>query len=306
MKPGHPSSMRLQNLTRKLEFSPGKLLPLALSALFLPVVPAIVRAQNTPLPGAGQSESKNADVKLPDFDVVSVKENKGEDHMMRWMSTADRISITNLSLANILTSAYNIKQYLISGGPSWVYSTSFDVDAKVDAADVQTFKKLSPAQHRLMLQKLLADRFHLAVHIETKMLPVYDLVVASGGSKLKASAPDPPPPADANPSDPPKPRGMMRMGAGWLELQDTPLGTFVEQLSYSVNRTVINKTGLSGKYDLTLKWTPDDQEPADDSSDNQAPHLFTALQEQLGLKLEPSKGPVDTLVIDHVEMPTAN
>jgi uncharacterized protein (TIGR03435 family) len=85
-----------------------------------------------------------------------------------------------------------------------------------------------------------------------------------------------------------------------------PLTTFVEQLGYSVNRTVINKTGLTGKYNLSLRWTPDDQDPDDNGSDNQAPHLFTALQEQLGLKLEPSKGPVDTLVIDHVEMPTAN
>jgi uncharacterized protein (TIGR03435 family) len=259
-----------------------------------------------PLPTAVLSESKDADVKLPEFDVASVKENKNDSHIMRWMYTADGIRITNLSLSNLIADAYNIRQYLISGGPSWVNSAGFDLDAKVDATDVETYKKLSPAQHRLMLQKLLADRFHLAAHIETKTLPVYDLVVAGSGSRLKASAPDPPPPADANPSDPPKPKGMIRMGAGRLELQDMPLGAFIEQLGYAVNRTVINKTGLTGKYDLSLKWTPDDQEPADSSPDNQAPHLFTALQEQLGLKLEPSKGPVDTLVIDHVEMPTEN
>jgi uncharacterized protein (TIGR03435 family) len=276
---------------------------LSLSTLF--AAPS-TRAQ-MPLPSAVQSESKDADVKLPDFDVASVKENKGDSHMMSWRYTPDGIRTINLSLANLIADAYNIKLYLISGGPSWVNSTSFDVDAKVDTTDVETFKKLSPAQRRLMLQKLLADRFHLAVHIETKTLPVYDLVIASGGSKLKLAAPDPPPPADANPSDPPpKPRGMMRMGPGTLFLQDMPLSSFVEQLSYSVGRTVINKTGLSGKYDLSLKWTPDDQDPADSGSDNNAPGLFTALQEQLGLKLEPSKGPVDTLIIDHVEMPTAN
>ena len=280
----------------------------ALGALSLSVVlvAPFALAQNMPLPSAVLSESKDADVKLPDFDVASVKENKSDSHMMRWRYTADGISTMNLSLANLIASAYNIKQYLISGGPSWVNSTGFDVDAKVDAADVETYKKLSPAQHRLMMQKLLAARFHLVVHIETKTLPVYDLVIAGGGSKLKASAPDPPPPADANPSDPPKPRGMVRMGAGWLELQEMPLTSFVEQLGYAVNRTVINKTGLTGKYDLSLKWTPDDQESAENGSDNQAPHLFTALQEQLGLKLEPSKGPVDTLVVDHVEMPSAN
>src|ERR1700761_7091602 len=275
-------------------------LSIVLAATFAP-------AQNIPLPSAVLSESNDANVKLPEFDVASIKENKSDGHMMRWMYTPDGISITNFSLPNIIASAYNIKMYLISGGPAWVHSASFDLDAKVAASDVETFKKLSPAQRRLMLQKLLADRFHLAVHIETKTLPVYDLVIASGGSKLKAAAPDPPPPADASPSDPPpKPRGMMRMRPGGLELQDLPLSSLITQLSYAVNRTVIDKTGLSGKYDLSLKWTPEDQDPAEASSDNQAPHLFTALQEQLGLKLEPSKGPVDTLVIDHVEMPTAN
>jgi uncharacterized protein (TIGR03435 family) len=266
----------------------------------------VLAAQNIPLPSAVQSESQDANVKLPDFDVVSVKQNKREDGMMRWMSTADGISITNLSIPNLVAFAYNVKEYLISGGPSWMKSTSFDVDAKVAAPDVATFKKLSAAQRRLMLQKLLAERFHLVVHLETKTLPVYDLLLASGGSKLKPAAPDPPSPPDADPADPPKPRGMLRMGPGMLELEDMPLSSFVEQLSYSVNRTVINKTGLTGKYDLNLKWTPDDQEPTDSSSDNQAPHLFTAIQEQLGLKLEPSKGPVDTLVIDHVEMPGDN
>jgi uncharacterized protein (TIGR03435 family) len=280
----------------------------ALCALPLSIVLAapFAPAQSIPLPGAVMPEGKDANVKLPEFDVASVRENKSDNGMMSWRYTPDGITTINISLANLISDAYNVKQYLISGGPSWVKSTGFDVHAKVDADDVATFKKLSPAQRRLMLQKLLADRFHLALHIETKTLPVYDLVIASGGSRLKPAAPDPPPPADANPSDPPKPRQMMRMGPGELELQDMPLTTFVEQLGYSVNRTVINKTGLTGKYNLSLRWTPDDQDPADNGSDNQAPHLFTALQEQLGLKLEPSKGPVDTLVIDYVEMPTAN
>ena len=300
--------MDLHDSTMEPGFSTINFMPPELCALFLSValVSPAIRAQNMPLPSAVLSESKDADVKLPGFDVASVKENKSDSHSMRWMYTADGVSMTNLSLANLIADAYNIKQYLISGGPSWVNSDSFDIDAKVDAADVGTYKKLSPAQHRLMMQKLLADRFHLAAHIETKTLPVYDLVVASGGSKLKPAALDPQPPPDTNTSDPPKPRGMIRMGRGTVELQDMPFGALVEQLGYAVNRTVINKTGLTGKYDLSLKWTPDDQDPADTSSDNQAPHLFTALQEQLGLKLEPSKGPVDTLVIDHVEMPTAN
>ena len=139
---------------------------------------------------------------------------------MSWRYTADGISTINLSLANLYRGRlqHQAVPHLLAA-PRALCSAGFDLDAKVDADDVETFKKLSPTQRRLMLQRLLADRFHLAVHIETKTLPVYDLVVASGGSKLKLAAPDPPPPSDANPSEPPpKPRGMMRMGLGTLEL----------------------------------------------------------------------------------------
>jgi uncharacterized protein (TIGR03435 family) len=235
-----------------------------------------------------------------------VRENKGDSGMMRWMYTSDGINITNLSIKNLIASAYDIRQYLISGGPSWVDSTGFDVQAKVAAEDVPLFKKLSPAQRGFMLRKLLTERFHLAVHTETKTLPVYDLVVANGGPKLTASAPVPPPPPDADPSDRPKPRSWMSMGNGMLKLENMPLSSLANQLGYSLDHPVIDKTGLTGKYDLSLKWRPDNQPPSDNSSDDQAPGLFTALQEQLGLKLESSKGPVATLVIDHVEMPTEN
>jgi uncharacterized protein (TIGR03435 family) len=260
------------------------------------------------LPIAVQPETKDADVNLPDFDVASVKQNKGDTHMMRWQYTADGISLMNLSLTNIIATAYNVKQYLISGGPSWLASTGFDVDAKVAGPDVETFKKLSPAQRRLMLQKLLADRFHLAAHFETKTLPVYDLVIAPGGPKFKPAAPDPPPSPEANPSDPPaKPRGTLRIGPGLTELHDMPISALVSQIGSAVGRDVIDKTGLTGKYDLDLKWTPDDRPASSETEKADAPpNIFTAVQEQLGLKLEASKGPVQTLVIDHVEMPSAN
>ena len=269
---------------------------------------SLTRAQNIPLPTAVLSETKDADVKLPDFDVASVKQNKGDSGMMRWMYTPDGISITNLSLKNLISDAYNVKQYLVSGGPSWVDHTGFDLDAKVAGPDVETFKKLSPAQRRLMLQKLLAERFNLAVHFETKTLPVYNLVIAAGGPRFKPAAPDPPPSPDANPSDPPKHRGMLRMGHGTLSLEDMPMSTFIGQLGYAVGRDVIDKTGLTGKYDLELKWTPDDHPGSESGLTDQdaSPNLFTALQEQLGLRLESSKGPVQTLIIDHADMPSAN
>ena len=277
-----------------------------LCAPFLCIVMAApcARAQYMPLPTDVQPGEADANVKLPEFDVVSVRENKGDSHMMQWRYTDDGIIITNLSLKNLIASAYNIKQYLISGGPSWVDSSGFDIQAKVAPEDVASFKKLRLAQRGLLLRKLLVERFHLAAHTETKTLPVYDLVVASGGPKLKAAAPDPPPSPDADPSDHPKPRGMISIGPGMITLDDVPLSVLTNQLGYALDRTIIDKTGLTGKYDLSLKWRPDNQ--PDSGSSDELPDLFTAVQEQLGLKLEPSKGPVETLVVDHVEMPSAN
>ena len=282
-----------------------------LFAILSPLILAasLTHAQNIPLPSAVLSETKDAYVKLPDFDIASVKQNKSDSGMRRWMYTPDGIHITNLSFINVIGNAYNVKERDISGAPSWVDNTSFDLDAKVAASDVETFKKLSPAQRRLMLQKLLAERFNLAVHFETKTLPVYDLVIAPGGPKFKPAAPDPPPPADTNPSDPPaKPRGMLRMGPGMLNLRDMPISSIVGQLSYAAGRDVIDKTGLTGKYDIELKWTPDNGpgSEAEKSDQDAPPGIFTALQEQLGLKLESAKGPIQTLIIDRVEMPSSN
>lgn len=277
----------------------------ALSLCMLMPAPSM-RAQYMPLPTDLPSAAADPNIKLPDFDVVSVRENKGESHMMRSQYTADGINFENISIKNLIASAYNVKLYLISGGPSWVNSAGFDVQAKVAAEDVPLFKKLSPTQRGLLLRKLLIERFHLTVHTETKTLPVYDLVVASGGSKLKASAPDPPPPPDADPSDKPKMTGRISMGSGMVKLERMPLTALADQLSYSLDHPVIDKTGLTGKYDLDLKWRPDNRPPSDNSAGDDLPSLFTAVQEQLGLKLESSKGPVDTLVIDHIEMPTQN
>ncbi len=268
-------------------------------------------AQYMPLPTDVHPAGADANVKLPEFDVVSVRENKGDSHIMQLRYTDDGFTIKNLSVKNLIAGAYNIKQYLISGGPSWVDSTGFDVQAKVAPEDVAVFKKLPPTQRGVLIRKLLVQRFHLAVHIETKILPVYDLVVANGGAKLTASAPDPPPPTDADPSDKPKPRGWVMMSPGMVKLDEMPLSALANQLGYTLDHPVIDKTGLTGKYDLELKWTPEDSttstgSDAGKSDQDTAPGIFTAVQEQLGLKLEPSKGPVQTIVIDHVEMPTAN
>jgi uncharacterized protein (TIGR03435 family) len=169
-----------------------------------------------------------------------------------------------------------------------------------------------------MLRPALADRFKLKVHTETKQLPVYKIVLAKGGSKLKeATAGDTYANGIKGPDGVGRP-GMMRFGPGQLTAQAVPMTSLTNMLSQQLHRTVLDKTGLTGKYDLELNWTPDQgadpmfkgpegsPQRGDAAPDSSGPSIFTALQEQLGLKLQSAKGPVETLVIDHVEMPSEN
>lgn len=149
-------------------------------------------------------------------------------------------------------------------------------------------KPESPAsedQLKLMLQTLLADRFRLVLHRETKQLPVYELIVAKGGPKLKESA------EDAS--------TFLHTDAKSITAAKVAMPMFVKLLSQQMGRSVLDKTGLSENYDFKLEWTPDE-------ANGDGPSIFTAIQEQLGLKLEPSKGPVEVLVIDHAEKPSEN
>lgn len=239
---------------------------------------------------------------LPVFDVVAIHENKSPTDNMSIRWGGDAYVANNITLTFLIMSADNIREELISGLPSWAGSTHFDVNAKISDPDAGALKKLTREQRSAMVAALIADHFHLQTHIVVKTLPVYDLVIAKGGSKLKEVTL---PPDNTAPG-----KGPFNLKPGSFYTSDTemsglaiPISILASNLAFDVERNVIDKTGLTGRYDINLKWRPDDK-PASD--DNNAPDLFTALQEQLGLKLEPSKGPVDTLVIDHVEMPTEN
>lgn len=261
----------------------------------------------TALPLAAQQPSPTtpATAPQPTFDVVSIRENKSDSGVTSFRPAQDGLNITNLTLTNILINAYNIRPELMSGLPHWADSTRFDVNAKVSDPGVDV-RKLPAELRRVMMVALLADRFHLHAHIETKTLPVYDIVIAKGGIRLKENAAVSSPGADsAHPNM--KPGTLLFNNNNHLTAVGIPLSMLASNLAFQVERNVIDKTGLTGKYDFDLKWTPAEQEGKTDGiTDNAAPDLFTALQEQLGLKLQPSKGPVDTLVIDHVEMPTEN
>src|ERR1700730_11933538 len=284
----------------------------------LAVFASSVLGQTSAAPGGVAPPNVTADVKVPTFDVVSVKPNKSDGNMVRIMAKPDGYAASNLSLKMLVQSAYGIREDLISGAPSWADSARFDIDAKVAGPDVDALQKLSPEQRRLLLQPLLADRFKLKIHTETKQLPVYEIVLAKGGSKLKeATAGD----TYANGTKGPDGvgrGGMMRSGPGQLTAQAVPMTSLANMLSQQLHRTVLDKTGLTGKYDLELNWTPDQgadpmfkgaegsQQRADAAPDASGPSIFTVLQEQLGLKLQSAKGPVETIVIDHVEMPSEN
>jgi len=202
---------------------------------------------------------------------------------MGFDSNDGRFEGKNVSVKDLLQEAYAIKKSLISGVPGTVASARFDVLAKV----------LSPGddegkQRRAKMLALLVDRFHLKAHVETKTLSVYELVVMKGGPKFKAAVGT---------------SGGTHITNRELTATAVPMQDLASILTDQVQKTVIDKTGLTGLYDYALKWSKDDFVDAGGAN---APSIYTALQEQLGLKLQAGKGPVETLVIDHMEMPTEN
>ena len=224
--------------------------------------------------------------------------------------------VRNNTLRNIVRNTYGLQNFQIVGGPDWFDSDRFDIVAK--AAD-----DAPPERMLLMVRTLLADRFKLAVHTETREIPIYALVMARSdgrpGPQLRAAAVDCAALlAAARAGGPPPPRapagerpicGMQtapgRMMAGGYALPDV-----ARNLSNFAGRMVVDKTGLTGLFDLDVTWTPDQMPPGPlppgaPAIDPNGPSIFTALQEQLGLKLDSQRGPVDVLVIDHAEQPTA-
>jgi len=200
-------------------------------------------------------------------------------------------SASNIPLRALMAWAWAMPEKQILDGPSWIASTRFDIQAKSDANTDQLLLhsggEQSRALKRRMVQALLADRYALKLHTETRPLPAYDLQVAKGGSKLQ--------PSQSND------RGV-DVGRSHFNGQGLSMTLIAEQLSQLAGRVVVDKTGLPDRYDLKLQWTPDDAPVREDS----APSLFTAIQEQLGLTLEPAKEAVPVLVIDHIEPPSAN
>ena len=296
---------------------------LAMAGIAAIAVPVAIGLMNAPAVRA-QAQADNGP--LPEFEVASVKPAAPDQRGMFIRPGANGgININNMTVKELMTLAWRIQPYQVSGGPSWIESARFDIEATGNHKPKQD-------EIWLMMQALLADRFQLKVHHETKELPTYNLVPANKegklGPELKESKeggctafdPNKPPPP------PPAPGKLPTMGCGGMfmgidQLHATAVGIdqLTRILSRTLGRTVNDKTGLTGKFDIQLQYTPDQSQlqamappgglppglPAPQFDPN-GPTLFTALQEQLGLKLESAKGPVDILVIDQVEKPSEN
>jgi len=264
----------------------------------------------------------------PEFEVASIKPSAGGRGRFFGTDRGGDFNAKNMPLKAIVAEAYNVKQFEIYGAPGWLGSDTFDITAKpqvdreVKPVSRATFEARW-ADLMLRLQTLLEDRCSLKTHRETKELPVYTVTIAKGGLKLKPAdcveidpehPPGPPVPGQALPC------GNLRMGRNGLNSTLNGYGITMQDLisrwlPQTLDRTVIDKTGYTEKFNVNIEWLPDTPMRPPDGDDPTKPapppdsagaSIFTALQEQLGLKLESTKGPVEVLVIDHVEKPSAN
>jgi len=245
----------------------------------------------------------------PHFEVASVRPNdSGSTSMKLPLPVGGRFTATNILPRVLIAFAYNVQGFEISGGPGWISSDRFDISAKAESTS------FTLDQYRQMLQLLLAERFQLTVHRETKEMPVYALVPAKGGPKLSPADPKacvvmgpnaPPPPARAPNEPAPMACGTFFTGPNSLDGRTLSPAGLANTLSIIVGRPVIDKTGLAGTFDIHLEFTPEGTSlTAQNATDD--PSIFTAIQQQLGLRLESQKAPGEVLVIDHVEKPDAN
>jgi uncharacterized protein (TIGR03435 family) len=273
--------------------------------------------------GAAIAQVAETDSK-PQFEVASIKLGSlGLPGGRILYQPGGKLRVTNISLKQLIQQAYDVDPFQVSGGPAWVDSTRYDINATSD-------KPSKPPEIRVMLQSLLSDRFQLTIHRETRELPVYALVLAKKDGKLGPKLTESKEGGCTvyDPANPPRVTADGICGTtkfnpshGWLTITRLPLDALTKTLREVLGRAVIDKTGLTGNFDIHLEWAPDEWAP--DESEvarllavlppgvpnpppSDGPSIFVAVQEQLGLKLESQKGPVEVLVIDRAEKPSEN
>lgn len=273
-------------MTRRISLQVELASLLALAAVLLSCAMHVPAQQSSP----AQPPAETAAPRTFAYEAVTIKHGSPDNSF--WKFTPDGFTTGGMPVSNLFRSAFGVvMDDQIVGLPAWAKAEPLTVEAKMDADTAAALEKLPPMerwkQTQLMLQSLLGDRFALKFHHDTKELPTYDLTVAKGGSRMKRSASET--------------GGHAEYSSGKVEAAAVSMENFAMNLSFTAGRIVLNRTGLEGGYDFTLDYAPEGA----DASDTR-PSLFTALEEQLGLKLVPSKGPVDVIVIDHIERPTEN
>jgi bla regulator protein blaR1 len=267
-----------------------------------------------------RAQDAGASAPLPRFSVVAVHPVPQGPHRVSMKFTDDGLSIEGAPLYMVMFQAFGVPNDHIFNAPEWTRTTCYDIDAKVDPADLAGYTALGMKQRWPMVLALLEERFGLKFHHETRGISGYALVVAKGGPKLK----------DAAPPDPNADPAMTLTAGTWrfkrsedgyeVKMRGASAADIARMLSSGVlGKMVVDKTGLAGKYDVVLDYSEEEEGPGpavpmnptgNGSSEPSAPAawpaVFTALEEQLGLKLEPEKEPADVIVIDHVEQPSAN
>jgi bla regulator protein blaR1 len=259
-------------------------------------ITALMSASVLAAPESTLSEPWTAQsLSLPQFEAASVKPS--EPGNLRGATyeflPGAGLRVTNGTLKGMLETAYDLRQFQIFGGPSWVNSERYDVLAKSPSGEFGTragnsIEEIKAVRSRL--QALLAERFQLRVHRETKELSEYALEIGKDGPKL----------SDESVSN----SAGIRRSCGQMIGTSATMTNLVLMLSRELDRPLVDRTGLTGKYSFRLDWTPETGSCPGVPDDN--PSIFTALEEKLGLKLESIKGPVDSLVIDYAERPSGN
>ncbi len=236
------------------------------------------------------------------FEVASIKPAEpGARGMGVQRADGGRVNMKNVTLRLLITMAWDVRDHQLIGAPGWFDSEHFDIVAKPETEIPRTGEGNKTLM--AMVRALVVDRFGLVFHREEKEMPIYALVPGKNGPKLAASEPGS--------------QNSLMMSRGKLEGKNMKMGDLARILTNPLGRTVVDKTGLTGDYNFTVEWTPDGNEnmtpkgmpaeaPKDVASMPEGPSIFTALQEQLGLKLESQKGPVEMFVVDRAERPSAN
>lgn len=279
---------------RTVLFAIGALFPTIAGPLLMLAPP--LHAQLT----SPASQGPTPEARLLTFDVVSIKRNHSGPGPAKIISPpeSDRIIVANASPRLILGEAYDIRLHdQIIGLPGWADTETYDIEAKVAASDLPAFHKLLPMQRNPMLQSVLANRFHLIVHFETRTLPAYALVLSKGGQKLRQVEPATLPEGLKDP-------GGIDMSRNDIRATGVSMQPLLDVLQMQLGRPVIDHTGLTGHYSFTLRFAP--AQASTDAGSDAGPSIFTAVVDQLGLKLVPTKAPVPVLVVDHIEPPSEN